>query len=226
MRQFANKLARNARERESQQLPQRTMSPFSASIASLDSLASSTLRPPPLVELTVSPDDPCNTEIRTADDALVYDVCTRADGCHETTVVRDALKQVVARREGASAVEDEITIRNVITHTRLVYWLRACEDANREYFEFEDAQAQRYRWIGKWTDHHWSLELFVVDARDDLGPIAWFNRSYSTRSASKAVASDVEARFILSPRAMEMQDLCVVSALFLEKNLRHEFLRI
>lgn len=64
-----------------------------------------------------------------------------------------------------------------------------------------------------------SLEqLFAVDAPN--APIARFTRSYLDFEADRRAPPEVDATLALSARALEIQDLCVASCLFLERTQR------
>ncbi|EJD37478.1 hypothetical protein AURDEDRAFT_188066 [Auricularia subglabra TFB-10046 SS5] len=175
--------------------------------------------------LTLFPDDPRNTSLYLPSGALLYETMTDAASGVTRLLRTDSpaskkRPKTVAQLHAHGVVNDLVVFADR-GPVLLAHWLRLHAPQTRacdEFYVLEDQLNRLYEWRGRWTQQQWVLELFALDTPG--GPIARFTRSYLDFDADRRAPPEVDATLALSARAAEIQDLCVASCLFLERNQR------
>ncbi|KZV81637.1 hypothetical protein EXIGLDRAFT_779494 [Exidia glandulosa HHB12029] len=185
----------------------------------------------PHLVLTLFPDDPSNTSLFLATGALLYSV--RTDNATGTTRIHRmrGISSTGAKRKPkevatlctAAGFGEDVVVCAERGPLLLRNWLRVQTVSTRkceEAYAFEDELNRRYEWRGRWNQSQWLLELFAMDAPG--APIARYTRSYFDfeYDSGRAPPQEVDATLTLATRAIELQDLCVASCLFLERTQR------
>ncbi|PIL29768.1 hypothetical protein GSI_07973 [Ganoderma sinense ZZ0214-1] len=151
--------------------------------------------------LTLSPDDPSNTTISDTEpeETRLYTVSTRHRWNGTTTYIANVHGEVLASLERWLILNDRVILgRDQPVSLR------------------EDVSGRKYKWRGHTVSSASALELFMKD--DEYAqPIARFDRPRKTSDGREEPAT-----LTLTGRALEIQDLVVLSFVFVEHQRRKE----
>jgi len=163
-----------------------------------------------VLELTFTVDCPWSTEIYDSGgpDEIIYYVGSSRDPRHRITIVQREEREL-ARLHWHESSSDEVQFAGGLRlKTRMNTWMKS------SFFQFADSGSRSFTDVkgGKYTWKHVSpdsesMELWSSDIK--IEPIAKFQKSLP--------AIGGQASLLLSDRALEIQDLAVISFLFLEK---------
>ncbi|KLO13934.1 hypothetical protein SCHPADRAFT_337163 [Schizopora paradoxa] len=168
-------------------------------------------------------DSPSFTNIiRAGEDKPTYKVSTEyPEGKHPLTTVTNGSGEFLGSLEWRPVFADLVIFGDKNSKPqRLSSWM-SCGLFKGQTVTFEDSHRRKYRWHGytPWGDNpESSLKLYADDCPDS--PIVTYVRPPGMTKTSEVRAWEQRPKLILQPRAVEIQDLAIVSWLFLEKARR------
>jgi len=157
-------------------------------------------------ELVFTTDNPCSTTIYDSEhpDEIVYYVDSVQDGKKFFTIV-ERQGQELAKLQWHESTPDVIHFAaDILPPTRMNVWMKPSLIPFVNTRTFTDVKKRKYKW--KHVGSGSAMELWCEDLSE---PIAVFEKSLPVTNR--------KASLKLDDRAMEVQDLVVISFLFLEK---------
>jgi len=173
--------------------------------------------------LELTHDSPSHSNlIPIGEDKPIYRVTTDyPEGKHPLTVVVDSSGNFIASLEWRPVFADLVVFGDENgTPQKISRWM-SCRIFKGEKVNFQDDQGRKYHWRGytPWGDNpSASLKLYAEDSPDY--PIVTYLCPPGMTKTSEVRPGGQRPKLILQPRAVEIQDLAVVSWLFLEKARR------
>ncbi|KAJ3534055.1 hypothetical protein NM688_g7192 [Phlebia brevispora] len=166
------------------------------------------------VTLIMTPNNPKNTIITLSNGPIAYKVDTMRSGRKVVTRVCDITDREIASLQwGITTDTVKFGDRDAVPMTE---WMKKSSVPFKRYFSFTDDQERKYRWKGLSSSQ--CLELYAEDDNFET-PICRFVDDRLTNGFGRPQNLE-EARIVLTPRALQIQDLAIVSLLFLEKAKR------
>jgi len=173
--------------------------------------------------LELTQDSPTHTNIiPVGGDKPLYTVSTQyAEKKNPTTIVFDSSGNLLASLEWRNVLADIVRYGDEKAKPlRITSWM-SCGIFTGNKVTFKDEQGRKYQWQGyaSWGRNvSPSLSLYADDSPDQ--PIVTYLRPPGVSKPSDARPEEQRSKLILQPRALEIQDLAVVSWLFFEKARR------
>jgi len=161
-------------------------------------------------DLVLTSDNPCWTAIYDSarPDEMIYYVDSVQDGKKLFTIV-ERQGQEIAKLEWHESTPDIVHIgAGLLPPTSMNIWMKPTVIPFVRTRNFTDMKGRKYKW--KHVGPGSSMELWSADLKSE--PIAVFQRALPV--------CDQKATLKLGDRAVEIQDLVVISFLFLEKSMR------
>jgi len=162
-------------------------------------------------ELVFSVDNPCSTTIYASGhpDKIIYHIDSlEEDKKFYTVVTREG--QELAKLQWHESTPDVVHLGagSDMPSTRMNVWMKPSLLPFNHTRSFTDVQGRKYKW--KHVSAGEAMELWSADLEGE--PIAVFQKALPV--------SDRKAMLKMGDRALEIQDLVVISFLFLEKENR------
>ncbi|KAI0806280.1 hypothetical protein BC629DRAFT_1486675 [Irpex lacteus] len=173
-----------------------------------------------ILTLTLTIDNPCNTTLVSQTGVNLYSVSTESTKKTTTTTVRNASGEVIASLEWRDVRPDRVTYGSK-KDISLADWMKKSIIPFKDDISFTDDDGRKYKWKGNSAGR--SFELYSADDNftSTIAPNATSNALDSTPTLVDPPSSGrTPATLELAPRAIEIQDLVVISFLFLEKSRR------
>jgi len=179
------------------------------------SASETTLVAPTTLTYMLTNDNPSSTSLLdiftpSENDKPAYKAFTEFTGSKTVTKVTNAEGDIIASLEWREMLPDKVAIRNKPS-VNLSSWMKSGL-LPLSPVTFQDDEGRKYQW--KNVAAGLNLELYANDTPG--GPIAAFCKSRVNRTAN----TSTPAMLIMTARAQEIAETCVVSFLFLEKKRR------
>jgi len=173
--------------------------------------------------LELTHDSPSHSNLTpVGEDKPIYRVTTDyPEGRHPLTVVVDASGKFLASLEWRPVFADLVIFGDKCAKPQKISTWMNCGIFKGEKVTFKDEQGRKYYWRGytPWGDNPAaSLTLHADDRPED--PIVEYVRPPGMTKTSEIRPWEQRPKLILQHRALQIQDLAVVSWLFLEKARR------